>query len=358
MCGAPVAGQPRHQSGQGTSYRRGSTWTAKWTVDSVDPETGKIVRTRKTRGGFATQGEADQFAAAQSSQGDSDRIDMTLSDLWSWYESARLDRLSHDRQTANRIAWRRIVAAGISSVPIRSLRIDTLQAAVDDQAGSYYTARDMRDLLSKLCKRGVALGAADANIAPGIDLPTLQAREILPFTMEEVQTLWNAYRAGDGFIGYILLLIYSGMMPGELFNCKIAMIDYDKHEIKGCGLKTDRRRDDPIYFPEFMEPVIKRLAGESKSRVGKLLPMHPDTFRAKFAETLAALGIRPLKPYSCRHTTATALADAGVHPATIQMVMRHATYSTTSKYIHPGNDAARSAVNLLKGDRSDAPQTV
>ena len=33
--------------------------------------------------------------------------------------------------------------------------------------------------------------------------------------------IWSAYDSGDIFSGYILLMIYTGMMPGELLKLKV-----------------------------------------------------------------------------------------------------------------------------------------
>ena len=55
-----------------------------------------------------------------------------------------------------------------------------------------------------------------------------------------------------------------------------------------------------------------------------------------------------LKPYSCRHTTATALALGNIAPSVIQEVMRHTKFSTTQRYIHPDMTAAHAAVNAME----------
>ena len=64
-------------------------------------------------------------------------------------------------------------------------------------------------------------------------------------------------------------------------------------------------------------------------------------------DTLKLAGVRDLPPYSCRHTTATALALGNIAPSVIQEVMRHTKFSTTQRYIHPDMASAHFAINSL-----------
>ena len=75
--------------------------------------------------------------------------------------------------------------------------------------------------------------------------------------------------------------------------------------------------------------------------------MTKDRFYPAFHDALARCGARNLKPYSCRHTTATALALGNIAPSVIQEVMRHTKFSTAQRYIHPHMTAAHAAVNTV-----------
>ena len=92
-------------------------------------------------------------------------------------------------------------------------------------------------------------------------------------------------------------------------------------------------------------PVVHSLCDHTEG--DKLIRINKDSFYGVYYGTLERAGCRRLHPYSCRHTTGTALAKANVAPSVIQRVMRHARFSTTEKYIHMQDDDARSAVNLF-----------
>jgi site-specific recombinase XerD len=75
-----------------------------------------------------------------------------------------------------------------------------------------------------------------------------------------------------------------------------------------------------------------------------LLKLHEKVFYAYFKDACTRAGVRQLNPYCCRHTTATALAQAGVAPAIIKAIMGHTDYSTTMQYTHVQN-----LKNILEG---------
>ena len=234
------------------------------------------------------------------------------------------------------------------------MTINQLQACIDEKAPTYYPAKDMKTVLSHLLKRAVAEGNVRANLADFIRLPPLEEKEMQPFTEEELHKLWNAYGTGDRITGFILLMVYSGMMPGELLSLKEEMIQWDKSEIIGCGLKTKKRKQMPIVFPDMIAPVLSNLASTSKSRAGYMVGLNKDKFYEEYHAALKRAGVRDLPPYSCRHTTATALALGNIAPSVIQEVMRHTKFATTQRYIHPDSASSHAAINTL-GKGNTAP---
>lgn len=82
-------------------------------------------------------------------------------------------------------------------------------------------------------------------------------------------------------------------------------------------------------------------------RVEITIPTTIGIVYARYHETLKRIGVRDLPPYSCRHSTATALAMQNIAPSIIQKVMRHAKFSTTQSYIHVDVSPMLEAVNRL-----------
>lgn len=145
-------------------------------------------------------------------------------------------------------------------------------------------------------------------------------------------------------------MIYTGMMPGELLKLKKDMIDFEKNEIVRGGIKTRKRKETPMVFPDFVAPVLHELCEESKSRVGNICCINKDNFYKRYYECLELAGVQKLPPYSCRHTTATALAMKNIDPFTIKEIMRHTKITTTQRYVHPDMKGMVDAVNQLQND--------
>lgn len=353
-CGARQTAAPRkvrsRGNGQGSAIKRGSTWTAVWTESRYIGDDEKIHYKRRWKGGFATKTAALNYAAHP----DADRPEVpTLRDYYRAWDKSKAPKLSDSKQTAYKIAWGKLEF--LADRPIDTLSIEDLQDACTLKGKTYYPARDMRTLLSHLYKMAIAEEKVRTNLPEYVELPALEEKELQPFSEEELRALWASYGAGDTIVGYILTMIYSGMMPGELLRLEASMIDYDAKEIRGCGLKTKKRKETPIVFPDLLAPVLLDLSSRSESRLGRVLCMNKDAFYKEYYAALARAGCRKLPPYSCRHTTATALALGNIAPSVIQEVMRHTKFTTTQRYIHPDAAASHAAINtLLAGPVSES----
>ena len=345
ICGKAVNYIPtprKRPNGSGTVYKRGNSWQAQVTQYIYLDSAGNRKRKYKTKSGFRTKKEA--LAYIETLRKKEERTTPKLIDLYSVWESAGLPKLSIDKQRAYKKARERLE-------PIIGRKIDTLttadlQTVVNDMSTSYYTARDMKTVLSHLYKRACADQFVTVNLAQFITLPELDEKEAVPFTAEEVKTMWTAFADGDTFVGYLLLMIYSGMMPGELMACEKSMIDFNRCEIYGCGKKTKTRKDTPIVFAASVKPVLQALCGLYDS--DKLYPYHETEFYRNYHAATERIGVRDLPPYSCRHTTGTEAAKLNLNASIIQKVMRHAKITTSQRYIHLGSDEAHSAVDSIK----------
>ena len=322
-------------NGAGTVFRRGKTWTAE-TVVGYKPDKEGIMRpVRVTKGGFRTRTAALEAIPDLKSRGrtSAEKRIVTIESLWQSYSATAMQKISKDKQSHYRTARKKLES--IAYIDIRLLTIDDLQTTTDDVAPTYYPAKDIKTLLSHLYDRARAEQIVQTNLSDYITLPDLHEKPTTPFSNEEIVTLWHGWQDGDDVCGYALLMLYTGMMPGELCRLYADMIDFDAQIIKGCGIKTDIRKERPIILPDVIVPVVRELCATAEQNKGKLLPCRYDAFCTQFREMIARLGLRPeLKPYSCRHTTATNLALADMPVLAIKDVMRHSKITTTQRYVH------------------------
>lgn len=344
-CGKKQTEKPRAKSrgnGQGSAYQRGKTWTARWTVGIYLDENDKLHQKTKTKGGFATKRAALQYAANPPQK---EKRSPTLREYYKTYLKGDYLSLSHDRQGAADKAFERLEE--IADCEIDALTIGQIQDVVDRKASTYYTRRDMKTVLSHCFNLAIAEKQTTVNLSKFVKLPKLEEKSPEPFSEDDVKKIWKVYPKNN-FAGFILAMIYTGMMPGELRKLDKSMIDFDKNEIVNSGLKTKKRKETPMVFPDFVAPVFQQLCDESKSKVGKICCMNEDNFYARYYECLEQAGVKRLPPYACRHTTATALAMKNIDPFTIKEIMRHAKITTTQRYVHPNTEGMVAAINKIE----------
>ena len=335
-------------NGTGSVYRRGKTWECAIVLGYVIQPDGKRKAIRPTKGGFKTKKEAMEYLPKLKE--DRPRLTPTLYDLWERYQdSKKYTQLSASRKEKYAIAWRKLERLWFTKIDL--LTTFDLQDTVNDQASTFYTARDLKDLLSKLYQMALPDQYVKSNLAEYIELPELNAKKQEAFTAEEIAKLWTDYADGNWWTGYILLMIYTGMMPGELLGCQKEFIDWQGKQIRGAGKKTKERKETPIVLADVILPVLSDLCDHTAGE--KLIKINKDNFYQVYYETLQRAGCRRLTPYSCRHTAATSLAMENIPPSVIQKVMRHAKFSTTEKYIHISIDPMLEAVNKLNKIRHD-----
>ncbi len=340
-CGAKqdIAHRTKRGNGTGSVFRRGKFWYAQITLYSFEKD-GKTRQKRKTKGGFAAKKDALEYLSTLKSA--EARTSPTLLKLYESFEAHDLPKLSASKQIAYKKARER--ADAIIGKRIDELTVEQMQTVVD-AAGSHYKARDIKNLLSKLYQLAMPEQYVSQNLAKFVSLPELEEKEPVPFTQDEVDKLWEAFADGETFVGYLLLMIYSGMMPGELFACKKSMIDLDRCEIYGCGKKTKTRKTNAIVFADCVSPVVSELM--DWQRGDKLVNVHETVWYNRYHETLQRLGIRDLPPYSCRHTTGTEAARQNLNAAIVQKIMRHAKITTSQRYIHLGTEDTHSGINTI-----------
>ena len=190
-----------------------------------------------------------------------------------------------------------------------------------------------------MARYAIVSGYADRDFSGALKLPPKTPPHKEPFSSDEVDALWRDYEAtGDPYTGAALIMIYTGMRPGELRDARPELVYMDDGYMLG-GHKTEAGRTGEIIHVPTIRPLIQRLIVEGG------LPKVSDTaFREHYMRALERAGTRPHTIHECRHTTATALARAGVHESVIMAVMRHSSYAQTMDYTHVDRETKLKAI--------------
>lgn len=336
-------------NGQGCAYKVGKTWTAQAVIGYRTPKDKdhQPIPIKRKRSGFPTKAAALAYCPTLLAGGVIKSTEAPrLSAYWDTYSKNKMQALSASKQMAYKIAWKRLEP--VQNVRVDALSVQLLQSTINESCSSYYTARDCKSLLQNLLKLAAADGNASKDIASLIELPKLEETERTPFTEAEQTALWKLYETGDLRAAIPLLMIYTGMMPGEAQHLRKDQISIDDQCIIGAGMKTKVRKKAPIVLPDCILPVVEDLLAHAQPS-GYIWKRFEAEWYNDYYAALEAAGCRRLTPYSCRHTTATALAiSEGIAPQTVQKVMRWSTSRMLDRYAHPDSGDALTAANRLK----------
>lgn len=330
----------RRANGTGTVFRYRNGWAIEYT-DGWTTSGDTIRRVYRRKSGFKSAREAEEALLKLRDNADDESatssrhiITKTVRELWDSYSSSELQKRGSSTRQAYEIAWRKRINGAIGDKHIDEVTLDDLNGIV--ASCTYDPAKDVRDLMSILFQRAIVDRQTTVNPTKLMTMPDQAPKEITPWLGSEITSLWTAWGSGERIAGYCLLMIYSGMMTGELLRLKEDMINWDDQQIIGCGLKTKKRKEMPILFPDIIEPILRELCATKSGKRGAegyVMDVSERVFYERFAKMKSSLGIRSeVVPYSSRHSTGTELTLMGVDPAVIIDIMRHKNYTTTLKH--------------------------
>ena len=329
-------------NGQGTVYRRGDRYVAMVTLSYYKDESGRMKRYTRSAS-FRTKKEA-VAALATLRENAPTAAAASVAQLWAAYStSPSYTRLSASQQFKLRQAWERL--RELYARPITSITIADIEAVLSSGASTYYTARDMKVVLSHLYDLAVKRELVSDNKAAHAEIPyEAPTAKRQCWTDEEVGAMWAAWTSGSEIAGYALLMCYTGMRFGEVAAMKLTDIHLEDLYMVG-GEKTAAGRDRQIPISAAILPVLKSLMANRRTR---LIEQNKDYFYERFRNFLADAGIRPLPMQTCRHYFFTALTAAGIQPGVIAETGGHASYQTTmANYVRTPLSAKLAAVNAI-----------
>ena len=340
-------------NGMGSAYRRGKTWTAIVTMDWMEQIDQPKVPIRKTKGGFKSKAEAIAYCPILKAGGVEKPVEAPrLSAYWKTYSEGNMLKISKGKQSAYKTAWKKLKP--LHDVRVDTITVDLLQKVIDESCPTFDPAKDCKTLMSNLFDIAARDRFVVRDLPDFISLPEHVESEPIPFNKDEQKKIWKAYDDGDRRAAAHLLMIYTGMMPGEAMLLKVENINLKERIIVRAGLKTKIRKRTPVVLADCILPVVEDLI-EHAMPSGYIWKRNEKAWYEDYYAVLEETGCRKLPPYSCRHTTATALAvDKNVAPQTIRKIMRWSTVKMLDHYAHPETSDALDGVNQIARPNANA----
>ena len=278
------------------------------------------------------------------------------------------------------LAWyRQVVETHIkprlAAVKLQKLTGPHIQTLIADMARDKKSAR-MRQIVFAVIHRSLVValrqGMVPRNVADAVDRPTIPKHEIKPLDGDQVAAFLAAAE-GDRMEALYVLALSTGMRQGEMFGLEWNDVDLKagtltvrrtlvemNGEFTTSEPKTDRGRRlielpaiavDALWAQRALQ-MTEGLAASSMvftDTDGKPL-RRSNVTRRSFFPLLIKAGLPQIRFHDLRHSSATLLLGAGIHPKVVQERMGHSQISMTMDiYSHCLPSMGREAAGKLDG---------
>ena len=347
--------QKRRGNGEGSIYQRSDgTWCA--TYSAGYNSHGK--RVRRTIFGVTREEARDKLTKILSTklsgpEFESSRLKLNLY-LERWLEdSARPTVRITTYQSYRGIINNHInpQLGGVMLAKLTPTHILGLYADMERDGASPRVRQLTHAVLRRALKQVVKWGLALRNVCDAVDPPRVAHKEISPLTPEQVDKLLKETKH-DRLHGLYVLAVTIGMRLGELFALQWPNVDLSKGTINVCQTlidingqlilaepKTTKSRR-LIQLPKVAVYALKKhraaIVAEGLADVLWVFcnqsgnPLRRSHFHAyQFKPLLKHIKLPDIRFHDLRHTSATMLLSAGVHPKVVQERLGHAQISIT-----------------------------
>jgi integrase len=336
-------------------------------LDSVDPQ-GK--RRRKwssfVGGKRAAQVECARLIAQRQNGGDIDLTRATVSqyiDRWLEHMRTQVSPRTHERYDQ---ILRLNVVPLIGAVPLAKLQPERISHAYaqalahgrrnGDGGLSPRTVTHMHRILRSALKQAVRWRMIGANPTDEVDPPKVERKEMQGLDVDGVIDLLEAAR-GTSLFPLILLCVMTGVRRSEACGLRWRNVDLDRGQlsivasteqldaggVREKETKSGKQRSIALS-PSVVDDLRRHRARQAETLL-KLglrltsdhhvvaredgLPFHPRSLSQAFRKFRRGRNLEAIGLHSLRHSHATHMLKAGVHPKIAQERLGHSSVSVT-----------------------------
>ena len=211
------------------SGKRRNPWRARKTTGwEMDEKTKKLKQTYINIGYYPTRQAALQALAAYNENPyDLSVNTITFADVYDRWSKKKFEEISQSNVNGYKASYN--LCEPLYDMKFTDLKLAHLQGAVDKSGKAYPTLKKLKVLFNQLFDYAVMheIITKDKHIVEYLNIGKEEkSTKHYRFTDAEVDTLWR-WANGNEYVQLILMLIYSGVRPGELFNCKSASVDLE-----------------------------------------------------------------------------------------------------------------------------------
>lgn len=268
------------------------------------------------------------------------------------YDKWSMDKFNDktSKSTINGYSAAYKLSSEIYDVKFVEIKKPHMQSVVDKCERGWATKKKIKVLFNQLFKFALENDIVTKDYSAFVDIGENETESTRkPFTSEEIQKLWDNVHRMD-FIDTILIMIYTGMRPGELILIETTNVDIQNRSMIG-GIKTSAGKNRIIPINEKIVPFIEHWYNKEHKF---LIVNHEENqmkywnyYEEKWKKIMIQLEMEHL-PHDCRHTFASLMDSAGANKLCIKRIMGHASKDITDKvYTHKDIEELKEAVNMI-----------
>lgn len=326
---------------------------------------------------------AEDFLRAMARERRSGRYvspsDLTVADILKEYQERGKQRWSTNTQATYGLLARRHIEPHIGKRRIIDLTPRILQLWIDTLAGTSLSPaviENAKIVVSGACREAVQLGVIPVNPALGLRLPTRKKTEMPTWSGEDVRAVMTACEPDLWMRTFYTVALTTGMRPGELRALMWKDIDLDAARLQ-CrrsmtrdasfkamvGDQTKSGRTRVIAIPGETVAALKAFQQVQRTRRvahidwratdivfdggnGAFVPL--TTLENRHRAICSAANVERIRLHDLRHTAATLMIEADVHPKIISDILGHSSIAITmDRYAHVSTELQRTATAKL-----------
>ena len=214
-----------------------------WAVIRTTGWTASGKQLRTYLGYYRTRQDAVK-ALADYNDNPYDVSGFTFAEIFAKWSAYKYPTISRSNQSGYNAAYNK--CEKLHDMKIQSIRFDDLQSCLDPLNAP--SAKKMKILFSQMWEYAERRNLIAKNFTNLLDTKPIEKSVLhMKFSDDELTVLWE--RSDDDYVAVILMMIYSGVRPGELLALKTRDVDLEKRCFSiRAGKNRNAIRDVPIHF--------------------------------------------------------------------------------------------------------------
>lgn len=261
---------------------------------------------------------------------------------------------------------------GMKLAGLSPVHVQALYAEMERGGASGYTRKQAHAVLHRALKQALKWGLVARNSCDAVDPPAVVKSKMHTLSADQVAKLFEA-AIGERLEALYVVAVGTGLRLGELFGLQWPDVDLEAgminvqrslSEVNGRltlgepkTAKSRRQVDLPQEVVDALHAHRKRMLVEGHAAVEYVFcnsiggPLRRSHFHAQhYKPLLAKAGLPAIRFHDLRHTSATLLLSAGVHPKVVQERLGHSNISMTmDTYSHVLPTMQKEAAGKMSG---------